>query len=122
MPTKQERLDRRVQTVSLLILATIATGVAMYLLKPVLVPFVLALFFTYCLTPIIDAQVTRLRMPRWVALASTAIFGVAILSLFGFLVATAVGGMLHDLDVKRKEMSQRAEAPMVAPANADSSA
>ena len=49
----QRRADSRVQTVCLLILTFIAGAVALYLLKPVLVPFVLALFFTYCLSPVI---------------------------------------------------------------------
>ena len=46
----------RVQTVCLVALTLIALGVALYLLKPVLVPFVLAVFLTYCLTPLIDVQ------------------------------------------------------------------
>ncbi len=63
----------RAQLICLVILTVIATGVALYLLRPVLVPFVLALFITYCLKPPIDLQMRHLKMPRWVAIASTAI-------------------------------------------------
>src|SRR5438105_11845949 len=60
----QDRGDRRVQTVCLLVLTVIAVGVALFLLRPVLVPFILALLFTYCLTPLIELQVRRFGIPR----------------------------------------------------------
>ena len=43
--------DRRIQTVCLLTLTAIAIGVALYLLRPVLIPFVPAVFLVYCLVP-----------------------------------------------------------------------
>jgi AI-2 transport protein TqsA len=78
--------DRRVQTVCLLILTLIAIGVAMALLQPVLVPFVLALFFAQCLTPAIDFQVHR-RVPRVFAITITVILGLSLLTGIGFLIA-----------------------------------
>src|SRR5437764_1381519 len=117
---KQERLDRRVQTACLLIIALIAVGFALFFLKPVLVPFVLALFFTYCLTPIIDVQMRRFHMPRWLALASTGIFGVAILGLFGFLIGTAVNGMMRDMNEYRNHIEQHEAAPTTQPVAASS--
>jgi AI-2 transport protein TqsA len=78
--------DRRVQTVCLLILTLIALGVAMALLQPVLVPFVLALFFAQCLTPAIDFQVHR-RVPRVFAITITVILGLSVLTGIGFLIA-----------------------------------
>ena len=44
----------RVQTMCLLILATVATGFALYWLRPVLIPFVLAIFLMYCVRPVLD--------------------------------------------------------------------
>src|SRR5262245_23474420 len=87
---ERRRADSKVQTVCLLILTFIASAVALYLLKPVLVPFVLALFFTYCLAPLIDLQVRHFRAPRGVAVVCASIFGLAILGLAGFVVAAAV--------------------------------
>src|SRR5438132_6495156 len=89
----QKRADRRVQTVCLLILTFIASAVALYLLRPVLVPFVLALFFTYCLTPLIDLQVKRLGAPRGVAVVGAAVIGLAVLVLTGFLITAAVANL-----------------------------
>src|SRR5689334_745294 len=80
----------RAQTICLLILTFIASAVALYLLRPVLVPFVLALFFTYCLTPLIDFQVKRLSAPRGVAVVGAAVIGLAVLVLVGVLITVAV--------------------------------
>src|SRR5579859_1423264 len=67
--SEQARADLHVQTVCLLILAFLATGVGLWLLRPVLVPFVLALFFSACLKPVIDFQRRHLRFPQPVAVA-----------------------------------------------------
>ena len=58
------RAYHRVQTFCLLTLTLLALGAALYLLRPVLVPFVFAVFLTYCLTPVIDAQRRHLQMPQ----------------------------------------------------------
>jgi AI-2 transport protein TqsA len=101
--------DRRVETVCLLILTFIAVGVALYLLKPVLVPFVLAVFFTYCLTPLIDVQARYLHVPAGVAIVGTAILGIVVLALLGFIVATAVGGMSQNLGAYEGQLHELTE-------------
>ncbi len=85
--------DRRVQTVCLLILALIAVAVAMWLLQPVLVPFVLAIFFAQCLQPFIDYLMRRFRMPQMVAVAVAAIGGAAVVVGLGFMLASSMSGM-----------------------------
>jgi AI-2 transport protein TqsA len=85
--------DRRVQTVCLLILTLIATAVALYFLQPVLVPFVLALFFTQCLTPLIEFLMDRYRWPQMVAVAAAALAGAAVVTGVGFLLASSMSGI-----------------------------
>ena len=75
--------DRRIQTVCLLILTAIALGAALQYLSPVLIPFVLAVFFTYCLAPVIEFQIHRLRMPRILAVATTIALGCGVLVAAG---------------------------------------
>ena len=89
----QSRADRRVQTACLLILTFIASGFALWALRPVLVPFVLALFFTYWLTPIIDVQVRRFHVHRWVAVAVTAILALSLLLGIGAIVGTSIASV-----------------------------
>jgi AI-2 transport protein TqsA len=85
--------DRRVQTVCLLILTLIAIGVALAMLRPVLVPFVLALFFAQCLTPLIDLQERKLRLPHVVAVAVASIVGLGVLTGVGYIVYASVNSM-----------------------------
>ena len=95
----QSRADRRVQTACLLILTFIASGFALAELRPVLVPFVMALFFTYWLTPIIDVQVRRFHIHRWVAVVITAMLALALLFGIGAIVGTSIASVSQQANV-----------------------
>lgn len=97
---------QKIQTVCLFTLATIAVCVGLYLLKPVLIPFVLAIFFTYCLTPIIDVQVKWLKYPRFLAVISTMILGFFILVLSGYFVTVSVNRIAKNSDDYRMRTQQ----------------
>lgn len=104
--TDEARSDRSVQTFCLLVLTLIASGFALYALKPVLVPFVLAVFFTYCLAPVIDLQTRYLRFPRTLALIGAGLLGIAALVAIGLLLATTVKAMSEDLTVYQQQFSR----------------
>ena len=70
--------DSRIQTSCLLILTAIAIAAAMKIFSAVLIPFVLAIFLTYCLTPVIDLQQKRLKIPRPLAVLTTVLVGCAV--------------------------------------------
>ncbi len=84
------RQELRIQTICLLILSAIGIAFSLYFLKPVLIPFVLAMFLAIGLTPVVDVQVRRLRMPRAVAVACTLVLGVAILVLLGMVISVSI--------------------------------
>jgi predicted PurR-regulated permease PerM len=86
----QER-ERRIQTVCLLIVSAVAVAVSLYWLSSVMIPFVLAVFFSFGLTPFIDLQVRVLRMPRSLAVLATMALGFVILSVLASLVSTSLG-------------------------------
>jgi AI-2 transport protein TqsA len=99
----------RAQTICLLILTFIASAVALYLLRPVLVPFVLALFFTYCLTPLIDFQVKRLGAPRGVAVVGAAVIGLAVLVLAGVIATAAIASMSRSFGSYQQQFDKMTE-------------
>ncbi|MCG8584458.1 MAG: AI-2E family transporter [Pirellulales bacterium] len=101
----RESLEQ-VRTVCLLILTIIAVGVALYWLKPVMVPFVLALFATYALAPLIDLQIVKLRFPRPVAIASTLLLGVVLFLILWWLVASSVAELQSNIDIYRQNLDQ----------------
>jgi AI-2 transport protein TqsA len=103
MTTPSRPSDRRVQTACLLILTLIATGFALDQLKQVLVPFVLALFFSQCLTPMIDTLMRRFRWPRMVAVTMAAIIGAALIVGVAFLLGSSISGMAEKQNLSQYE-------------------
>lgn len=90
-PPHDPLADQRIRTACLVILACIAVGAALILLRPVLVPLLVALLFTYCLKPVIDFQVKRLGFPRYVALGGAAVVALALLAVAaGMITAFAI--------------------------------
>ncbi len=81
------------QTVCLLILTLIAVAVALAFLQPVLVPFVLAIFFSQCLTPLIDLLMQRFKWPQVLAVTVAAIVGAAVVAGVVTLLASSISGM-----------------------------
>ena len=94
----RESLEQ-VRTVCMVLLTLIAVGSALLWLKPVMVPFVLALFATYALSPLIDLQIVKLRFPRPLAIASTMLLGVVLFLLIWWLVISSVSELKKDLPV-----------------------
>ncbi|OWY70932.1 hypothetical protein B7486_15155 [cyanobacterium TDX16] len=85
--------ERRIQTICLLLLTAFAVGAALYFLSPVLIPFVLAVFLVYCLTPIIDLQMKYFRIGRTAALITTVLLGSAVVILLWGVVWASVSEM-----------------------------
>jgi AI-2 transport protein TqsA len=103
---ERERSDQQVQTTCLLILAVVATGFALTALRPVLVPFLLGLFFVYSLAPAIDWQMRRLRFPRGLAIATTVLLAVVLLVGVGIMVRNFVVGLAGSLEEYEGDFQQ----------------
>lgn len=87
---ERELQERRIQTACLLILSVIGTGFALYWLRPVMVPFVLAVFFALGLQPVVDVQVRRLKLPRSLSIGTTLLLGIGLLTAVAALIQTSV--------------------------------
>ena len=85
--------ERRIQTISLLLLSAVATASALYWLRPVMVPFVLALFIALGISPLVDLQVRRLRAPRPVAIGTT----LLLLVVLAMGVSTVISASVSQL-------------------------
>jgi AI-2 transport protein TqsA len=89
--------DQKLRTTCLVVLTIVAVGAALIMLRPVLVPLLLALLFTYCLKPLIELQMRRLGLPRGVAIGGAALLALAILAVAGFLLALFVAELTRSL-------------------------
>jgi len=88
--------EARIQTTCLLTLTIMAVAAALYVLRTLMIPFVLALFFTFALIPIIDILQKRLRIPRPLAIFFTLILGIVIIGVFSLLVSASITEMVSN--------------------------
>ncbi len=96
--------QNRLNTLSLLILAAVATGFALHWMRPVLVPFVLALMLAYLVAPLVDGLQVQLKAPRWTALLVAFITIAIILGLLSVILFTSVGGLVENADMYKDRM------------------
>ena len=82
--------DERVQTVCLAVIAAIGVAFSLWWLKPVLIPFVMALFIALALGMGVDLLAQHTRVPRRVALPLVLTLGVLGLFGVGALVTISV--------------------------------
>ena len=78
----------RAITASLVVLATVATAAALAYTRPVMVPFVLALFLSYLVSPLVNLFQDRFRVPRLVSIIIALLIAVGMLTLLGLLIIT----------------------------------
>jgi AI-2 transport protein TqsA len=99
-----EQRERRFQTVCLLILSSVAIAVALFWLRPIMIPFVLAVFCALGLTPLIEFQIRYLWAPRPLAVLATLVFGIVLLTLLGVLISTSVGQLAANASVYQTQI------------------
>ncbi len=75
---------------SLMILAVVALAGALVFTRDVMIPFVLAIFIATVVSPVVDFQIVRWRMPSWIAITSTLLLVLAIMALLGVVLIVAV--------------------------------
>jgi len=97
--------ERRIQTICLLILTLLSLVAALYLLKAVLLPFVLAIFFAAGIKPVLEG-IQKYGVPRYLAVAVAFTLGfVAVVSLWS-MIWISVAGIINDSDAYGRQLEQ----------------
>jgi AI-2 transport protein TqsA len=104
-PMEPTRQELRVQTVCLLILTALAVGAALFWLRPVMIPFVLAVFFALGLSPVVDVQIRKLRLPRSVAVVTTLLLGGGLLAGIAALIQASVRQLSANATVYQDQLT-----------------
>jgi len=86
----------RAQTICLLVMLGFLVAGAFYWLRPVLLPFVLAIFIVSGLMPILHSIERRFRAPRIVALAIASVLGFFIIFLLWSITAVSVSQLVRN--------------------------
>jgi AI-2 transport protein TqsA len=94
----------KMQTVSLFTLSVIAVAFALVWLKPVMIPFILAVFFTLALTPIINFQIRYLRFNHVFATLTTLALGCIILAIFCLIISASITQLSANVDTYKAQI------------------
>ena len=93
LSTVEKLLDDRIRTLALCICASAVVCAAIYYLRPILVPFFLAVALKYLLSPLIDllsCTACRFSLPRGVAILLALLLSTSVLSFLALLVIRSV--------------------------------
>lgn len=107
--------QQRLQSVCLLILTFIATGIALAFLKPVMVPFILALFLALILTTVINAFKKHLNFPHWLATVTAVLLTGVILFLISLLISSSISQMISNADEYQTKIMQLVDRVTTSP-------
>ena len=97
---------KRAQTYSLIILATIATGVCMKLLASVVVPFIIAVMIYFALTPAIDKVSKKLKVGRWLATSVIGMMTAGVLVAIGALMVSTISDIRNNAGTYGQKLQQ----------------
>ena len=98
--------DRRIQTVCLMVLASVAGVFSVYWLRPVLVPFVVACFIVSGVGPVLTWMEDRFSVSRLVAAGMAFLFGVALMGIFGLTIWVSIIDLSANASDYRKRVGQ----------------
>ena len=101
-----DQRENRIQTACLLIISAVAIGVTLYMLRTVMVPFVLAIFSALGLGPLISFQRRYLYLPNPVAILTTFIIGLVVLSLLGGLITISLRQLSENADAYQQQINK----------------
>jgi len=99
-------MEARVQTVCLVVISVVLTGGALYWLRPVMVPFVLALFITLGLRAAAEFLEHRVRVPHRAALSVALLLGFVFLIGIGAVVSLSVDELSDKSDLYNAHLRQ----------------
>lgn len=102
---------------SLMILAFVALGGALYFMRPVLVPLVLAILISYLITPVVDFVQVRLKVPRALALTVALALAGGVITLLVMLISSSAASLARKADLYQEKLLQIGESMLAVAAN-----
>ena len=104
MPTFSLR-EQRIQTICLLIISAILLATALYWLRPVMIPFVLAVFCVLALSMLVDTLQRRLRFPYALALVTSLLAAVLSFLAIALIVTSSVRELARKADTYKASVA-----------------
>jgi len=104
-----QQREQRIQTICLLILASIGVALTLYWLRSVMIPFVLAVFCAIGLNPLIELMIRYLKAPRTLAILSTLIIVFLLLNIIAALLSTSVSQITDNAEAYQAQLARLLE-------------
>lgn len=98
--------NSRIQTISLMVIAAVLLTYLIYWLRPVLVPFVVAVFVVSGITPILEYLENRLRVNRLVAAGITFLAGLMLMITLGISLWLSALDLAENAPAYRKRVTR----------------
>ena len=97
----ESRTDYSLLTaVSMMVLAAVAIAGALHFTRQVMVPFVLAIFISYLVSPLVDFLRVQCRIPRPAAVTMALLVGAGLFTLMGLLVTSSTQNLLQPANLQ----------------------
>lgn len=106
MTEKTNKENKWLTTVSLLILAFVAVAVALVYTRTVMVPFVLAMFITALVSPLLDYLVLSLKWPRTLAVVVSFIVVLIIVGILCLFIINAAATVISTADTYAESFAE----------------
>ncbi len=90
---------------SLAVLAAVAIAAALAYTRAVMVPFVLAIFISYLVSPLVDVLQTRVKVPRILSIVIAILAALGFLTVLALLITVSTRGLLDSADIYRDRLN-----------------
>ncbi len=98
--------DQRLQTTCLLVLTTFVVAVALFWLKAVMIPFVLAVLVTFAINPAVGLLTEKAKIPRALSIAGVFLIGFGIFTVSGGLITSSVGQLAQNAGAYQEKITR----------------
>ena len=98
--------ERRLQTICLLTLTVIVCGIVLHLLQDVFMPFVLAVFFSLGLSPMVNFQKRVLHFPVVLAVVTTLSLALLLFWLGGLIATASIEQLAQSAEIYETHLLQ----------------
>ena len=94
------------QTICLMVIACVAISAALYWLRDIMIPFVLAIFCSLTVSPVIDLMNRKWRVPRLLGLAIVLLAGMILLWAIWVIVSVSFSQMMENSENYQQQINK----------------
>ncbi len=102
----QEQGGSQLTGPALAVIAAVAAGGALYFMRPVLVPLVLAVLVSYLVAPVVDFAQVRLRIHRWLAVTLAFLLAGGLMTAVVAMVSSSAATLARKADVYQQKLQE----------------